>query len=247
MDSSTQTNWTDDGIFKIPDTPTQKTNNIGNIALRTRSKLSLSDTPLEKIEESFVPPDITTDMYDSECDDEDWKDFLKKFCKPLEDTEKQEDDDEADPEYNVLADEEVTTVDHEELHEELREDKAVKITKKELSDLVAELFDYSDLFLMDDTNANDSVLNESKASEHNHSKTAKDDKSIEPAPPPPVCMTYEQKQLLDQQLRQHVQLTTQHFLQTYQHSEYEHMAQTFKDFLVSQLDSFCFKGLINVT
>lgn len=54
-----------------------------NIGQRTRSKLSLSDTPLETIEKAFVPPDITTDMYDSECDDDDWKDFLKNFTEPL--------------------------------------------------------------------------------------------------------------------------------------------------------------------
>lgn len=79
------------------------------IALRTRSKLSLSDTPLEVIEESLIPPDITTDMYDLECDDEDWKDFLKEFTRPLDEAMHgtQEDDDEADPEYNVLADEEI--------------------------------------------------------------------------------------------------------------------------------------------
>jgi hypothetical protein len=54
-----------------------------SIGQRTRSKLSLSDTPLETIEKAFVPPDITTDMYDSECDDENWKDFLKNFTEPL--------------------------------------------------------------------------------------------------------------------------------------------------------------------
>lgn len=112
-DSATQTIWTDDGIFKIPPHPDMlkpdDVKDIENIALRTRSKLSLSDTPLEKIEEAFIPPDITTDMYDFECDDEDWRDFLKKFTRPLDEAVQgtQEDDDEADPEYNVLADEEV--------------------------------------------------------------------------------------------------------------------------------------------
>lgn len=76
-----------------------------NIALRTRSKLSLSSTPLEVIEEAFIPPDITTDMYDMDCDDDDWKEFLKKFTRPLEEVTK--DDDDHDPEYNILADEEI--------------------------------------------------------------------------------------------------------------------------------------------
>lgn len=95
-------------MFKIPLTPSVMSDSE-NIALRTRSKLSLSDTPLEKIEEAFIPPDITTDMYDLECDDEDWRDFLNRFTKPLEEAVQgqPEDDDEADPEYNVLADEDV--------------------------------------------------------------------------------------------------------------------------------------------
>lgn len=244
IDCSTQTNWTDDGIFKIPETPSQKDKkgkevaieSSENIALRTRSKLSLSDTPLEKIEESFVPPDITTDMYDSECDDEDWKDFLKKFLKPLEaEGGQQEDDDEADPEYNVLADEEVCVVDHEELHEELREDKAVKITKKELNNLVAELFDYSDLFLMDDK-PNDSMLNDTtmQINNQNHSQiTSINNDSQNNFSEPELLLTYEQRQLLDQQLRQHVQLTTSHFLQTFKHPDFDYMAPIFKDFLIT--------------
>lgn len=109
-DSSTQTNWTDDGTFTIPAAEkTLDSESTENIALRTRSKLSLSDTPLETIEEAFIPPDITTDMYDFECDDDDWRDFLTKFTKPLEEAvlATPEDDDEADPEYNILADEDI--------------------------------------------------------------------------------------------------------------------------------------------
>lgn len=65
----------------------------------------MSSTPLEVIEEAFIPPDITTDMYDMDCDDDDWKEFLKKFTRPLEEVTKEDDD--HDPEYNILADEEI--------------------------------------------------------------------------------------------------------------------------------------------
>lgn len=44
-------------------------------------------------------------MYDLECDDDDWKDFLKKFTRPLEEVTREEED--HDPEYNILADEEI--------------------------------------------------------------------------------------------------------------------------------------------
>jgi hypothetical protein len=78
-----------------------------NIALRTRSKLSLSHTPLEVIEEAFMPPDITTDMYNMDCDDDVWKEFLKTFTRPLDEVTKAAEDEDHDPEYNVLADEEI--------------------------------------------------------------------------------------------------------------------------------------------
>jgi len=51
--------------------------------MRTRSKLSLNDTPLETIEQAFIPPDITEDMYDSACENDEWMEFLSEFTKPL--------------------------------------------------------------------------------------------------------------------------------------------------------------------
>lgn len=104
-----------------------------NIGQRTRSKLCLSDTPLEAIETAYLPPDITTDMYDYECDNEDWVNFLKEFMQPL--PKDPEDDDEADPEYNVMADEEVVD------KEEFRMDRASKVSRKEERDLYRELIE----------------------------------------------------------------------------------------------------------
>lgn len=67
----------------------------------------MSETPLEHIEQAFIPPDITTDMYDWDCEvDEDWDNFLKEFTQPLTQEPVVEDDPEADPEYNILEDEE---------------------------------------------------------------------------------------------------------------------------------------------
>lgn len=53
------------------------------IGMRTRSKFSLNDTPLEIIEQAFIPPDITEDMYDSACENDEWMEFLSEFTKPL--------------------------------------------------------------------------------------------------------------------------------------------------------------------
>lgn len=155
----TQTNWSEDGVFKIPPLkPTkQDLEYEATIARRTRSKLCLSETPLEVIEEAFIPPDITTDMYDMECDNDDWKDFLKKFTRPLDEVAKPTEDEDCDPEYNILADE-----DNEELdREELRMDKAVKITKKELNNLIAELFEFATSWPNnDESNNNEDNTNE---------------------------------------------------------------------------------------
>lgn len=61
-----------------------KAEDDGIIARRTRSKLSLNNTPLDAIEASFVAPDITPDLYDEATlfgDDAEWQTFLTKLMK----------------------------------------------------------------------------------------------------------------------------------------------------------------------
>lgn len=48
-----------------------------------------------------------------------------------------------------------------------------------------------------------------------------------------IYFTYQQECLLSQQMRQHVQLLTQHFLQTYKHPNLCDLASNFKQNLVS--------------
>ncbi|XP_025191042.1 GON-4-like protein [Melanaphis sacchari] len=128
-----------------PDISDNKTivdvNEKETIGMRTRSKLSLNDTPLEIIEQAFIPPDITEDMYDSACENDEWLEFLSEFTKPLESV--QNDDGEDDPEYNVLGDDDFTNVDK----EEFRIDKSVKVTRKEYNDLMNELNEFTESFL----------------------------------------------------------------------------------------------------
>lgn len=69
------------------------------IALRTRSKLCLSETPIEHIESSFVPPD---ELPQTDVDDL-WNQFLTECLNPAPSL-RNEDDDEADPEYNATND-----------------------------------------------------------------------------------------------------------------------------------------------
>ncbi|KAG8327383.1 B cell differentiation [Homalodisca vitripennis] len=207
----------EDSVFKVPQE---------NVGQRTRSKLDLNQLPLESLEQAFVPPDITQDMYEQECDNPDWHEFLKEFTQPLAVNETLEDDVDNDPEYNILEDIEGQPVEDK---EEMRKDRAVKVTKKELNALISELFECTDIPSSDDeTNAQTSesiaALEESimKETEDRERREA-ERRGIHP----------HQRELLGQQLRQHVQLTTQHFLQTYRHPLYHYHSSTCKSMLLT--------------
>lgn len=137
-----------DNLFKTPPPRPKnlkKTQVDSAISRRTRSKLPLNDTQLEDLERQLVPPDITPDMYDwgTQTDNEDYLAFLKDFLNPGQNQNDANDDD--DPEYNVMEDDE-------DLHdkEELRRDRAVKVPKKELTQLIAELFENGGILSGDD-------------------------------------------------------------------------------------------------
>nr|XP_020477096.1 GON-4-like protein isoform X2 [Monopterus albus] len=109
---------------------------VGLMAYRTRSKRPLRDVPLGRLEAELRAPDITPDMYDSSSGQEDreWTGWLRGLMSSDMDNE-EECDDEDDPEYNFLAD-----IDEPDL-EDYRDDKAVRITKKEVNELMEELFE----------------------------------------------------------------------------------------------------------
>ncbi|XP_063990930.1 GON-4-like protein isoform X2 [Diachasmimorpha longicaudata] len=229
--------YDDEGVFKIPSIPHVPTEEE-NIGQRTRSKLSLSETPLEHIEQAFIPPDITTDMYDWDCDmDEEWNKFLTEFTQPLPHEPNGEDDPEADPEYNILDDRESETLDK----EEIRDDKAVKVSRKELKDLVAELFEFEDMFAKGEIqeelegSKKRKSLETSVSSVHNNS-TDNPMVNLLPAlaePELPKIVSFEHSNLIAIQFQQHVQLMVQHFVMTYQHPELHSHSITCKDNLNS--------------
>ncbi|EDV98476.1 GH23143 [Drosophila grimshawi] len=123
--------FSSDGCFKLP--PDKNTEDP-RIATRTRSKLCLQQTTIEDLQSEFVPPDVEqSDVleYDMTANDAEWMQFLNDFAKPLNNSFLGDDDDPInDPEY-VAG--EVVPVDAEELRD-------VNISKKELTDLVSELF-----------------------------------------------------------------------------------------------------------
>ncbi|XP_076864515.1 GON-4-like protein isoform X2 [Brachyhypopomus gauderio] len=106
------------------------------MAFRTRSKRPLRDVPLGRLEAELRAPDITPDMYEpgSALEDREWSHWLQGLMSSDMENE-EEGDDEDDPEYNFLADIDEPDV------EDYRNDKAVRITKREVNDLMEELFD----------------------------------------------------------------------------------------------------------
>ncbi|GFO46305.1 Gon-4 protein [Plakobranchus ocellatus] len=120
-------------------TPTQENaDNVNTIALRTRSKLPLLSTSITDIENAFVAPDITPDMYYTN-DDAEWNQFLSTLYKQPDDAGTDDDGEANDPEFDYLAEAEL----EEEDVDDFQFNKPTKITKKELSSLMDEL---SDLF-----------------------------------------------------------------------------------------------------
>uniref|UniRef100_A0A8C6UYA3 GON-4-like protein n=1 Tax=Neogobius melanostomus TaxID=47308 RepID=A0A8C6UYA3_9GOBI len=105
-----------------------------SLACRTRSKLTLVDVPITRLEAELLAPDFS-DMYSSpthQPTDPHWTQWLQGLVAP-DCTEEAEDED--DPEYNVLED-----LDEPDL-EDYRTDRAVQITKKEVNKLLEELFE----------------------------------------------------------------------------------------------------------
>ncbi|CAL8336845.1 unnamed protein product [Gadus morhua 'NCC'] len=109
---------------------------IGLVAFRTRSKRPLRDVPLGQLEAELLAPDITPDMYTPGPplykEDRHWSHWLQGL---MASDNEEEADDEDDPEYNFLADL------REPDQEDYRTDRAVRITKKEVNELLEELFD----------------------------------------------------------------------------------------------------------
>ncbi|KAF2345799.1 hypothetical protein FHG87_023445, partial [Trinorchestia longiramus] len=98
------------------------------ISERTRSKLPLSNTPLEVLESQLVPPDVTPDLYyeGPPKGEKEWLDFLQDLVKTQLGGEdcRDEDNVQEDPDFDLFQDNDIAFSD---IKEELRKDKAVKV------------------------------------------------------------------------------------------------------------------------
>ncbi|XP_045077903.1 GON-4-like protein isoform X2 [Coregonus clupeaformis] len=109
----------------------------GLMACRTRSKRPLRDVPMGQLEAELRAPDITPDMYGcgSAPEDPEWTHWLQGIMTSNMYNDEEGDDDDDDPEYNFLAEIDEPDV------EDYRNDRAVRITKKEVNQLMEELFE----------------------------------------------------------------------------------------------------------
>ena len=112
----------------------------------------MTDKRIEDIEQQFIPFDITPDMYDpvETWDNDDYSTFLKEmYNEEMYNDEAY--NEEEDTEFVYCPDE---ADEHTKDPEELRNDKATKVTKKEVAELMAELCEFADSSLK--TDADDS-------------------------------------------------------------------------------------------
>jgi len=186
----------------------------------TRSNNPLTEVRIEDIEQQFIPFDITPDMYDPVRENDDYSEFLKDmFGGSSAEVEYNE---EEDTEFVYCPDEaDEQTADP----EELRNDKATKVTKKEVAELMAELCEFADSSLRSDAdNKKKKVVKKKKAplpgdqifeaiKEHTEA-AAKEVKVVEVMSVEEVVVateqvTAEQRSMIAEQMSQHVQLATQ--------------------------------------
>ncbi|XP_041373737.1 uncharacterized protein LOC121386785 [Gigantopelta aegis] len=208
--------------------------NNSTIAERTRSKLPLKDTSLIEIEEAlcFVAPDITPDMYDTYCDDSDWQDFIRSLIGPeFEQPDPVEvvDDEATDPEYDYLAEADTVVTDP----EDFRFDKHFRVSKKELTELMDELHV---LFPEpDDEDERIEITSGPEASAPKPLTVAEMARSEVMSPQ--LHVSPEQKLMIEDHMRKHIQLTCQMYVLCLGSEDYQSMAPSCVQIL-RELDLF---------
>ncbi|ESP02469.1 hypothetical protein LOTGIDRAFT_237968 [Lottia gigantea] len=197
------------------------------VARRTRSKLPLTSTSLIELESTLieVAPDITEDMYDTNLgQDEEWQEFLSslytgtvtKIDVAPQESQEVGDDETNDPEYDYLGEAE-----HEEKDEEdYKYCRPYKIPKKEMFDLLDQLTEFmaSD---QEDEEGKRYTRGDSTESDENKKKK---NKSYKPSTEG-LQFTSSQFLILQDQIRRHIQLSTQFYFLCLGCDDYKHMTK----------------------
>ncbi|XP_061172157.1 GON-4-like protein [Saccostrea echinata] len=213
--------------FQEVEDMSEKTKEEQTIAARTRSKLSLEDTSIIELESTFVPPDFTPDMYDNECEDEDWQGFLQSLYKPPESENTNDGMDDEDPEYNYLAE----IDDLIDSDEELRNDRAVKISKKEMNTLMDELFEYYQE--TQPLEEDEKKAMKVKAKAHYKRQVLETDSQPQSTENQFYVISDHEREQIADQMRKHVQLLTQMYVSAMgNQAEYKEVADYSKNLLM---------------
>lgn len=190
----------------------------------TRSRMPLTDTTIEQLEQQFIPFDITPDMYEINCDNDDYSDFLKTLyaVQPVDYANQSGNsplhgfDDPTDPEFVFPIDEAAFQLKD---PEELRDDRATKITKKEVSELMAELLyvagpldseaEVSDARSKRKSKQPPGSATKKKRSRISHDPVESEDTDRAKTPAQVIPLSDSQISQIRMQVQQHTQLLTQ--------------------------------------
>uniref|UniRef100_A0A7M5WTZ7 Uncharacterized protein n=1 Tax=Clytia hemisphaerica TaxID=252671 RepID=A0A7M5WTZ7_9CNID len=212
------------------------------IASRTRSRCPMEDVTVEDLEALFNPPDFEPTSFvpeDLDADELIWQGWLVGLTKPeksvLNDTN---DDDKDDEDFNYM---EATAEEEIEIEEELRDDRATRITQKELQGLFNELLLGYDQDAMDNYDELiQELCEEQPQSQSNRFEVPCD--SMEAADG--LVLTYQMRQQMTAQLQQHVQMLSQVYMLSCTHSWLRNETHQCKQY-IEELATFHDKAVQN--
>ena len=171
----------------------------------TRSKASLKDITIEELDTKFVPPDITPDLYDNKFDEN-----IMFLAGPLT----TEEEDEQDPDFMASDALLLNDFDIDEF-DEMKWNKSTKITQKENDQLLEEVFEAYDIDQkVSQQTESKSALNSSNKNSQNQEFPKQPEDSYVQTYWPPFEMNYDERSVVAQQMRQHIQLLSQMALLT---------------------------------
>jgi hypothetical protein len=234
----------DESMFKKPDETSSVVRSLNfdsaqeAAALRqTRSKANLTEVSIEELETNFVPPDITEDMYDNVIDD--YRSFLSEtFGKPVENQEKAEEkiaaEEGEDPDFVYQEHQEQEQDDLFDVIDEYKFNRSTKIPQKEADLLMHELFEAYDLNQKSQQSQHRGKVapggsggssgrrSAEPQTQQDHS-AAQQLVNFAPYQAHHGELTNDQRLLLAQQMRQHIQLATQMALLTSKEPQWQEL------------------------
>ena len=188
------------------------------VAKQLRSRVNLKEVTIEELDLNFQPPDVTPDMYTGDVHNDDYAQFCAEtYNLSLADVIAERDDDESEDDPDFVCDEfDLQEVKRDDGNDEYLFNRNTKISAEESGDLLHELVNVYDL----NDHKSKPPSQKRKECEKQQTFEASDADTVSNSPrqesqaPVWYGLTPEQTQLIGQQVRQHIQLTTQMALLT---------------------------------